>query len=127
MFEHRSQALISRAQFVRRMATHAAIAAGVVAGSLLIGVLGYRLSEGMPWVDALLEAAMILAGMGPTHDFHTLSGKLFATGYALFSGIIFLSVAAVLLGPVLHRFLHRFHLDLSEHGGKKARADNGER
>jgi hypothetical protein len=127
MFEHRSQALISRAQFLRRMATHAAIAAGVVAGSLLIGVLGYRLSEGMPWVDALLEAAMILAGMGPVHEFRTLSGKLFATGYALFSGIVFLTIAAVLLGPVLHRFLHRFHLDVSEHGGKEARSGRAER
>jgi hypothetical protein len=127
MFEHRSQALISRAQFVRRMATHAALATGVVAGSLLIGVLGYRLSEGMPWVDALLEAAMILAGMGPTHELRTLSGKLFATGYALFSGIVFLTIAAVLFGPVLHRFLHRFHLDLSEHGGEKAPAIRAER
>jgi hypothetical protein len=117
MFEHRSQALIPRARFLRRVAKHGMIAGAVVAVSLLIGVLGYRLSEGMAWVDALLEAAMILTGMGPTHDFHSVAGKLFATAYALFSGIIFLTVAAVLFGPLLHRFLHRFHLDLSERGG----------
>ena len=92
----------------------ACAAVGVVAVSLLIGAYGYHRTEGLAWIDALLDASMILTGMGPVHALQTNAGKLFATGYALFSGVMFLMMVALLLGPLVHRFLHRFHLELDE-------------
>ena len=71
---------------------------------------GYHYSEDMPWIDAYVNAAMILSGMGPVTELHTNAGKIFAGSYALFSGIIFLVVIAVILAPLFHRFLHKFHL-----------------
>jgi len=82
--------------------------------SLLIGVAGYHFTEGLPWLDSLLNASMILGGMGPVNELHTSGGKLFASFYALFSGIIFLASVAILLAPVAHRFLHRLHLEGKE-------------
>jgi hypothetical protein len=83
----------------------------LVAASWFIGILGYRVLEGMSWIDAILNAAMILGGMGPVDTLHTDIGKLFASLYALFSGIVFLVAVGVLIAPVLHRFLHQFHLE----------------
>ena len=83
---------------------------GIVTGSWLFGTLGYRFTEGMAWLDALLNAAMILGGMGPVDALHTAAGKLFAAMYALFSGIIFLVAVGVLVTPIVHRLYHRFHL-----------------
>ncbi|MFN2565755.1 MAG: hypothetical protein ABR499_12225 [Gemmatimonadaceae bacterium] len=105
--------LPSRSAFVARVARSLAIGSGIVAVSLGIGVLGYHGLAGLSWTDALLNAAMILTGMGPVNEIATTRGKLFATCYALFSGIVFLSVAALVFAPVMHRFLHRFHLELS--------------
>jgi len=82
-----------------------------VAGSLALGMLGYRGAEGLSWLDAFLNAAMILTGMGPVSEMHTTAGKMFAGCYALFSGVAFLTAVAVLFAPLFHRFLHRFHLD----------------
>ena len=82
--------------------------------SLALGTLGYQQTEGLAFVDALLNAAMILTGMGQIAELHTTAGKLFGTFYALFSGVVFLTTVAVLLAPVLHRFLHHFHLELSD-------------
>ena len=98
--------------------------AGMLAGSLLgaalgIGVLGYHGFERMSWVDSLLNASMILTGMGPAAELHTVGGKLFASAYALFSGIVFLSSAAVILAPIVHRFLHRFHLDIPDRSARR--------
>ncbi len=84
-----------------------------MAGSLGLGVLGYHLLGGLSWLDALVNASMILTGMGPVNVVATVAGKLFASFYALFSGVAFLTIVAVLLAPVVHRFLHRFHLDLA--------------
>ncbi|MFO0972574.1 MAG: hypothetical protein U1A27_03915 [Phycisphaerae bacterium] len=111
MFEHRSEQLLSTAKFMLRLARTGASAAAVVAGSLAIGILGYRVLESQSWIDATLNASMILGGMGPVSELHTNAGKLFASAYALFSGVIFLTVAAILFVPVLHRLLHRFHLE----------------
>jgi hypothetical protein len=105
--------LPSRRDYVARVARSLAIGSGIVAVSLGIGVLGYHGLAGLSWIDALLNAAMILTGMGPVNEITTTRGKLFATCYALFSGIVFLSVAALVFAPVMHRFLHRFHLELS--------------
>jgi len=110
VYEHRSQPLLSRAQFRRRLFLHAAIALSLMALALGIGVLGYRLTEGMPWLDALLNASMILGGMGPVTELHSDGGKLFASLYALFAGVVFIALTGVLLAPILHRLMHRFHL-----------------
>lgn len=84
-----------------------------MAGSLALGVLGYHALAGLSWLDALVNASMILTGMGPVNEMTTVGAKLFASFYALFSGVAFLTIVAVLLAPAVHRFLHRFHLDLA--------------
>jgi hypothetical protein len=114
MFEQRHEPMLSSAAFLRRMLLYASIAAGIILGSLALGVLGYHFLEGLDWIDALLNAAMLLGGMGPVNALHTPAGKLFAAGYALYAGIVFLVVAGVLFAPIFHRFLHRFHLELAD-------------
>jgi hypothetical protein len=114
MFEPHGQPLLSRSAFLRRVLRHAGVALGIVFGSLAIGILGYHFLGGFAWVDALLNAAMLLGGMGPIGELHTTTGKIFAALYALYAGLVFLVVAGVLFAPVFHRFLHRFHLELSE-------------
>jgi hypothetical protein len=108
----RHRPLPPRHVYLRRVAVQALIAAGVVSASLLLGACGYHVAAELPWLDALLNAAMILTGMGPVDPMKTAASKVFATFYALFSGVVFLTMVAFLLGPVLHRFLHRFHLEL---------------
>jgi hypothetical protein len=114
MFERRHEPMLPRAAFLRRLLVHASIAAGIVFGSLALGVLGYHFLEGLSWIDALLNAAMLLGGMGPVNALHTRAGKLFAAGYAMYAGVVFLVVAGVLFAPLFHRFLHRFHLELTD-------------
>lgn len=114
VYERKSEPLLTRREFAHRMLGHALIAAVIIAGALVLGILGYHFSEGISWIDALLEASMILSGMGPVHEPQHTVGKLFASGYALFSGVVFLGLAAVILAPVLHRVLHKFHLDEDE-------------
>ena len=116
MYESKSEPLLTPREFAHRMLGHAAIAATIIAGALVLGIAGYHWSEGIPWIDALLEASMILSGMGPVHEPQSTAGKLFASGYALFSGVVFLGLAAVILAPVLHRVLHKFHLDEDQDG-----------
>ena len=86
----------------------------LIAISLGIGVVGYHLTAGLDWVDALLNASMILTGMGPVSPLATNGAKLFASAYALFSGVIFIASVGVAVAPVAHRFLHRFHLELDD-------------
>ena len=117
MFEHRHQPLIPRKAFLRRQLSFTLIALAIILGSLVIGMAGYHFLEGMSWLDALLNAAMILGGMGPVDILHTTGGKVFASLFALYSGVIFLVVAGVLLVPGFHRILHHFHLELD--GGDK--------
>ena len=114
VFEHRKEPLVSRRAFLRRLAGFAAFALLLILGALAVGVLGYHVLEDMPWTDALLNAAMILGGMGPVDALHTQAGKVFASFYALFSGLLILAAAGVLFAPIFHRFLHRFHIDLDE-------------
>ncbi len=111
MFEHHRQPLLPRRAFLRRLGRFAGAALLLVAASWLIGIVGYRLFEGMAWIDAVLNAAMILGGMGPVDVLKTDGGKLFASVYALFSGIVFLVSVGVLIAPLLHRLLHQFHLE----------------
>ena len=111
LYEHRSEPLLSRAAFARRVLAHGGLASIMIVVSLAIGVLGYRELEGMSWVDAFLNASMILGGMGPVGELHSDGAKVFAACYALFSGVLFLVVAGMLFAPVLHRLLHRLHMD----------------
>ncbi len=111
MFEHRQQPLISHKAYLRRQAKFALIALAIVIGSLLIGMTGYHFLEGLTWIDALLNASMILGGMGPVNPLVTDAGKLFASFYALYAGVVFLVSAGVLFAPLMHRIFHHFHLE----------------
>jgi hypothetical protein len=110
-FEHRKQVPLSTGEFRLRYLAYALKAGGLIAVSLGIGILGYHYLESLPWIDSLLNAAMILGGMGPVNTLQTNAGKIFAALYALFSGIVFIVVAGLLFGPIFHRLLHRFHFD----------------
>lgn len=109
MYENRKQAPIAHRSFLRRMAGHLAVAVALVLVSLGGGMLGYHLLEGLSWLDAFLNAAMLLGGMGPVNMPATSAGKLFAGLYALYGGLVFIVTAALMLSPILHRLLHRFH------------------
>lgn len=109
MYESRRDPPLSRPQFIRRLITHGALAGALLLASIGIGMLGYMGFEHLPWIDAFLNAAMLLGGMGPVDAPHTSAGKLFAGLYALYAGLVFLASAALVFTPVLHRLLHRFH------------------
>ncbi|MBI3851684.1 MAG: hypothetical protein HY298_15610 [Verrucomicrobia bacterium] len=120
MFEHRKSKLLPRRAFYARLARSVAIGLIVIAISLSIGMLGYHHFENFSWVDSFVNAAMILSGMGPSTPLQTNAGKVFAGFYALFSGIVFITTAGLMLAPVVHRFLHKFHLE-SEARDKEAK------
>src|SRR4030095_10216660 len=101
-------------RFVRRVFTHFGIVILVIGVSLAVGMGGYRYFERMEWIDAFLNAAMLLGGMGPIETKFTWGGKLFAGLYALYAGMVVLVAAGILGAPVFHRFLHRLHLDEDE-------------
>jgi hypothetical protein len=122
MFEHKGQPLLSRQAFYARFAWSVAATVGIVAFSLLMGSAGYHCLGDLPWIDALLNASMILAGMGPVDPIKSSAAKLFASFYALYSGIAFLTMVAILMAPLLHRFLHRFHLEVAEEDEKADRS-----
>jgi len=111
MFEHRNSPLLPRQAFIRRMARCALLGAGISAACLLVGMAGYHFLEGMSWVDAFANASMILAGMGPLGNLNTSAGKIFAGCYALFCGLIFVTIVTILIAPIFHRALHKFHLE----------------
>ena len=111
MFERRTEKLVPLPTFFRRVALSLLLTLGVLCVALSIGVLGYHGIAGLPWIDSLLNASMILTGMGPVATMTTTSSKLFASGYAMFSGVVFLSSIGLVLAPLFHRILHKFHLD----------------
>ncbi|MGD0652373.1 MAG: hypothetical protein ABSA97_14750 [Verrucomicrobiia bacterium] len=112
MFEHHKEPLLRKEAFRRRLLRHFCMALGIVVACLTVGILGYHYCEGLSWLDSLLNASMILSGMGPVQELHRDTGKWFAAFYALFSGVAFITTVGVLFVPVVHRFLHKFHLDL---------------
>ena len=114
MYESRRHEPISRPHFMRRMLLHSAAAMGLVLVSLLIGMAGYVRLEHLTWLDAFLNAAMLLGGMGPVDAPHTSGGKLFAGTFALYAGLLFLVVAGLVLAPLVHRILHKFHFQSGE-------------
>jgi hypothetical protein len=111
MYEHRTEPLLPWNRFLKRVAVALAIAFTILGFALLVGTFGYRYFAELDWIDALLNASMILAGMGPIAEMTDTPAKLFATFYALFSGVVFLSGVGILMSPLLHRILHHFHLE----------------
>jgi hypothetical protein len=111
VYERKVQKPLSRGRFVRRMLQHLAVALLLLAFSLGLGVWGYAHYEGLNLLDAFVDSAMLLGGMGPVHMPVTPAGKLFAGCYALYAGLVFIGTLALILTPVLHRVLHRFHAD----------------
>src|SRR4051812_6606697 len=114
MFERKSQPLLPRREFLGRLAASAMTGFAIVVASLLIGMAGYRFIVKLGWIDAFLNASMLLGGMGPIDPPKTGAGKLFSGLYALYCGFAVLGVAGVIFAPVFHRFLHRFHLEGGE-------------
>jgi hypothetical protein len=109
-FERRTDPLLPRRRFWRRIVRTALAGALLVALALGLGMVGYHITEHMSWLDAFANAAMILSGMGPLATLQTPAGKFFAGCYALFSGLAFITLTGLALAPFAHRLLHRFHL-----------------
>ena len=113
-FEHKNEPLLPRRLFLRRAVNHLILGVSVILLSLLIGVSGYHFLGNFSWIDSLLNASMILGGMGPVGELTTDGGKIFASVYALFSGIVFLITVGIVIAPVVHRFLHRMHFRVDD-------------
>jgi hypothetical protein len=111
MYERHNTPLLSRKQFLRRVVRHGGVSLLVIGSSLGAGTIGYHVLAGLDWVDAFLNASMILTGMGPVDSMTTDPAKLFASVYALYSGIVFLAAVGVLFMPFFHRILHKLHVD----------------
>jgi len=111
MFEHRTSPLLPWRSFLRRLVLSIMLGLSLVVLSLLVGMWGYHHFENLPWIDAFVNAAMILSGMGPVSPIQTAHGKLFAGLYALYSGLVLMLIAGIIFAPVVHRFLHKFNLE----------------
>ena len=111
MYESKKHPPLARRQFLMRLLNHLIAAFGIILASLFLGMTGYVILEHLSWIDAFLNASMLLGGMGPVNMPVTSAGKLFAGFYALYSGLVFIATAALIFTPVLHRVLHRFHWD----------------
>src|SRR5207244_12895078 len=109
MYEHRKQPLLSAAKFTKRVIQHFVLALLVLAIGLGIGVLGYHCLGELNWIDALLNASMILSGMGPVGTLNSSAAKIFASGYALFSGLVFIGIACMIVASFGHMYLYRIH------------------
>ena len=111
MYENIHEPLLPRREFLRRITRHILLAAGVIVGSLAVGIAGYMAFAHMHFIDAFLNASMILGGMGPVDPLDNTTAKVFAGLYALYSGVVFLIAVGVIAAPVLHRILHKLHVD----------------
>lgn len=111
MYEHRKQPLATRSVYYRRIVRNILFALFVLLLCLAIGVVGYHYTAGIPWLDSLHNASMILSGMGPVVEIKTTAGKWFSSAYALFSGIVFITNVGIILAPAIHRLFHRLHLE----------------
>ena len=115
-YERRGDALLPFPHFLRRVGLSILVVLLIAAVALLIGMLGYHFIAGLAWLDAEFNAAMILTGMGPVDAMRTPAAKIFSSAYALFSGIVFMTAMGIVLAPMFHRIVHKFHLD-GESGG----------
>lgn len=113
-FEHRSEPLLRSQEFVYRVMVSSAFGMIIILLSLAVGMAGYHFFEHLAWLDSFTNAAMLLSGMGPLEQPQTDAGKLFAGIYALYSGLAVILVAGITFAPVVHRFLHKFHLENTE-------------
>jgi len=111
MFEQKHQKIVPVSVFIRRMVVYIGIVILLMLGVLFIGIAGYHSLAGLSWVDSLLNASMILGGMGPVNPLTNTSAKVFASVYALFSGLVFIAIMGILFAPIMHRMLHTFHMD----------------
>jgi hypothetical protein len=118
-FEHKLQPLAPPHVYHRRLRRGAMFAGLVIAFSLAVGIIGYHFAAGLKWLDALVNASMILGGMGPVDPVTSAGGKWFESIYALYSGIALLTSVGVLFAPAVHRFLHRFHIEAEGDGAKE--------
>jgi hypothetical protein len=109
--ETRHEKLAPFSVFAKRLAAAVALACGVITVVLFAGTAGYHWLGRFDWIDSLLEASMILGGMGPVNPLKTTGAKLFASSYALFSGLVFIGIMGIVLTPVVHRILHKFHVE----------------
>lgn len=114
MYESKSHSPIPRAHFVRRLIGHFFVAVGLLGVSLFVGMAGYEHYEHLPWRDAFINSAMLLGGMGPVNAPQSDGGKIFAGLFALYAGLVFLIVLAIIFTPVIHRMLHKFHWEDGE-------------
>src|SRR5580698_3514876 len=113
-FEHHGQPVVSRRMFARRMLIAMGLWVILTCAGLAIGIAGYAAFEGMSFIDAFVNAAMILSGMGPLGELKTTGGKVFAGLYAIFSGLVIIIATGFVLAPIFHRVLHRFHVETSK-------------
>jgi hypothetical protein len=111
MYEHRKQQLAPMPVFYQRILKNILLATGILFICLIIGVLGYHYTAGIPWLDAIHNASMILSGMGPVVTITTAAGKWFSSFYALFSGVVFITNIGIILAPAMHRMFHRLHIE----------------
>lgn len=109
-YERRGDKLAPRNIFIKRIIGALGVAVALILVALLIGIAGYRFIAGFNWIDSLLEASMILGGMGPVKELHDDASKIFASIYALFSGLVVLALMGIMLSPVMHRIMHKFHV-----------------
>lgn len=114
MFEHRKKPLLPKPNYLRRVLRNFLWAGVLLLFSLMVGILGYHFVGGLSWIDSFLNSSMILTGMGPVNPMPTNSAKLFSGFYALFSGIAFITIITIMLAPVVHRFMHKFHFEENE-------------
>jgi hypothetical protein len=114
VFEHRSEPVLPRGLFLQRLGRSGLLALAIALGSLALGAAGYRICEHMEWIDAVLNAAMLLSGEGPVSVLRTYQGKIFASLFSLYSGLVVLVVTGVMLAPAAHRLLHLFHHDRTQ-------------
>jgi hypothetical protein len=114
MYEKFSEPLAPMHRFISRLLKCFAFGLLLTLLSLIVGMVGYHFFEEMPWIDTFTNASMILSGMGPLSPLFTTTGKIFAGCYALFSGLIFTFIIGFVFSPVIHRFLHSFHLNTAD-------------
>lgn len=112
--EHRKQNLLPWPRFILRLSGYLAFTLAMIAFSLFLGMMGYHLIGKLNFLDSFHMSCMILTGMGPVVEMHSAASKIFSSLYALYSGIVFLSITAVFFTPIIHRILHILHIDETE-------------
>lgn len=125
MYERKGDTLLPLPRFLARVVGALALALGLAVGVLILGTLGYHFIAELPWIDAELNAAMIMTGMGPIDPMRSTAAKIFASVYALFSGVLFLTSVGIVLSPVFHRVMHGFHLDDEGDANETASLETG--